>query len=258
MTEPLVLFDISDDGIATLTLNRPDKMNAFTMELLAVWNERLQECAEDPRVKAIVLTGAGKAFCAGGDANAMKTRAGNDALEQKNFLWKHIHSIALTLDRLDKPMIAAINGSARGAGLDMALMCDIRIMATSATLAESYISMGLIAGDGGTWYLPRLVGLDRALELLWTGRAVASEEALRIGMVTMVAPDDQLMAETYAFTRKVCAQPTEAVRLYKRAVYQSYRMDLTAHLDMLSSHMSVLRDSPEHRERVARFLTRRS
>jgi len=258
MSDPLVLFELSDDGIATLTLNRPDKMNAFTMEMLGVWNELLQKCAEDPNVKAIVLTGAGSAFCAGGDANAMKTRAGNDALEQKNFLWKHIHSIALTLDRLDKPMIAAINGVARGAGLDMALMCDIRVMAASATLAESYISMGLIAGDGGTWYLPRLVGLDRALELLWTGRTVASDEALRIGMVTQVVPDDRILSDTYDFVRTICAQPPEAIRLYKRAVYQSYRMELPAHLDMLSSHMSVLRDSPEHRERVSRFLARKN
>jgi enoyl-CoA hydratase/carnithine racemase len=257
MADPLVLFDLDSDGIATLTLNRPDKLNAFTMDMLAEWHQHLLRCTDDPAVKFLVLTGAGRAFCAGGDAGAMKKRSGNDALEQKTFLWKHVHPIAMALERLDKPMVAAINGMARGAGLDMALMCDMRFMAASATVAESYINMGLTAGDGGTWFLPRLVGLDRALDLMWTGRVVSSEEALRIGLVTEVVPDSELMTATYAFARRVAAQPMEAIRMCKRATYQGREMALVPHLDMLSSHMSVLRDTPEHRERVAAFIASR-
>jgi enoyl-CoA hydratase/carnithine racemase len=139
----------------------------------------------------------------------------------------------------------------------MALMCDLRVMAASATLAESYINVGLIAGDGGAFYLPRLIGIPRALELLWTGRVVGAEEAERIGMVSRVVPDAELMTTTYELARSIASMPYEAVRAYKRMVYQSLTMDLDAHLDLVSAHMSILRDTPEHRERVEAFLQRK-
>jgi enoyl-CoA hydratase/carnithine racemase len=161
------------------------------------------------------------------------------------------------MERMDKPTIAAINGAARGAGLDMALMCDLRTMADSATVAESYINVGLIAGDGGTYYLPRIIGLPRALELFWTGRAIDAAEAERIGLVNNVAPLDQLMKVTYDLARAIASQPFEAVRAYKRSVYQGMNMPLGAHLDMVSSHTSILRDTPEHRAKVAAFLDRK-
>ncbi len=115
-------------------------------------------------------------------------RAESDSFERKNYLHRHVHRIALLMERIDKPTIAAINGVARGAGMDMALMCDLRLMADSAQLAETYINIGLIAGDGGAWYLPRLIGNARALELFWTGRAVGAQEAERIGLVNRAVP----------------------------------------------------------------------
>lgn len=256
-TDSLILFDTDDHGVATITLNRPEKYNAFTKDMINRWSEILEQCEADPKVKVVVLTGAGKAFCTGGDISAQKDRANNDALERKDFLWRHVHKIAFIMERMDKPTIAAINGAARGAGLDMALMCDLRTMADSATLAESYINVGLIAGDGGTYYLPRIIGLPRALELFWTGRAIGADEAERIGLVNNVAPLDQLMSVTQALARAIAAQPFEAVRAYKRAVYQGMNMPLAAHLDMVSSHTSILRDTPEHREKVAAFLNRK-
>ena len=258
MTEQaLVLFSKDSDGIATLTLNRPEKYNAFTKDMIVAWTRLLAECEDDPSVKVIVLTGAGKGFCSGGDIGAQRERAKNDALERKDFLFRYVHTIARTMQRLDKPVIAAINGAARGAGLDMALMCDLRMMAQSATLAETYINVGLIAGDGGTYYLPRLIGVARALELFWTGRIVDAAEAERIGLVTRVVADDQLLPVTHELARTIAAQPFEAVRAYKRAVYQGLTMSLDAHLDMVSSHTSILRDTPEHRQRVEAFLQRR-
>ena len=255
--DALILFNTDEHGIATITLNRPEKYNAFTKDMINRWAELLEQCEADPAVKVIVLTGAGKAFCSGGDIGAQKDRANNDALERKDFLWRHVHKIAFTMERMDKPTIAAINGAARGAGLDMALMCDLRVMASSATLAESYINVGLIAGDGGTYYLPRLIGTARALELFWTGRAIDAAEAERIGVVNSVVPPDRLMPETYALARAIAGQPFEAVRAYKRAVYQGMSMTLSAHLDMVSSHTSILRDTPDHRARVAAFLERK-
>lgn len=255
--QDLVLYAVDSEGIALLTLNRPEKLNAFTREMIDQWHARLVEASADPAVKVIVLTGAGRAFCAGGDAGAMQKRAGNESLERKDFLWRGVHSIPLLMERIDKPVIAAVNGVTRGAGLDMALMCDIRIAAESATMAESYINMGLIAGDGGTYYLPRLIGIDRALELFWTGEAISAREAERAGMVTRVAPDGRLMEITYELARRIAAQPPEAVKMYKRAVYQGMNTTLAAHLDMVSSHTSILRDTPEHRAKVAAFIDSR-
>ncbi len=252
----LVQLEIAADGVATLTLNRPEKLNAFTAEMIGQWHAALLRVEADPAARVLVLTGAGRAFCAGGDAEEMRTDSEADSLERKHQLWRHIHTVALTMERLDKPSIAAINGAARGAGLDMALMCDLRVMAQSATLAETYINMGLVAGDGGAWYLPRLIGTDRALDLLWTGRAVAAEEAERIGLVTRIAPDEKVMDVACDMARAIASQPQEAIRMLKRAVYQGMAMPLTAHLDMISSHMSVIRGTEEHKARVAAFLNR--
>lgn len=247
-----------DDGVALLTLNRPEKLNAFTHAMIGQWRTLLDQAAADPQVRAIVLTGNGKAFCAGGDASEMAMRGKLGSLERKNYLWEHVHGIALAMERLDKPVLAAVNGTARGAGCDMALMCDIRIAAQSAVFAESYINMGLVAGDGGSYYLPRLIGTARALEIFWTGRDVTAAEADRIGMVNRVVPDDQVLSETLALARTIAAQPQQAIRFFKRSIYQGMQMPLAAHLDMVSSHMSVLRDTDEHREKLDGFLRSRA
>jgi enoyl-CoA hydratase/carnithine racemase len=140
--------------------------------------------------------------------------------------------------------------------MDIALMCDLRILSRSASLAESYINMGVIAGNGGTYYLPRIVGNARALELFWTGRVISADEAERLGLATEVVADEQLLTRTYELARAIAAQPQAAVCAYKRAVYQGANMPLATHLDMISSHMSVLRDTDEHRSKVAAFLER--
>lgn len=252
-----MLYHVEDGGIAVITLNRADKLNAFTLEMVRLWQDLLIRAWQDPAVKVIVVTGAGRAFCAGGDAEEMLAYQGRESLAFKDFLWRNVHGIVFALERIEKPVIAALNGTARGAGLDMALMCDLRVAAESAVFAESYIHMGLIAGDGGTYFLPRLIGLARALELFWTGRDVSAQEAERIGLVNRVVPDARLMEETLALARQIAKQPQEAIRCFKRAVYQGATMTLPAHLDMVSSHMAVLQDTAEHKDRVAAFLSRR-
>jgi len=255
--ETLVLYQVDDFGVATITLNRPDKLNAFTPEMIDLWVAHLTAAGADTAVRVIVLTGAGRAFCAGGDAGKLNERAAADAMTRKDSLWRGVHRIPLLMEALDKPVICAINGTARGAGLDMALMCDIRLMARSASLAESYINIGVIAGDGGAYYLPRLVGIDRALEIFWTGRKVESDEAERLGVVTRVVDDADLMAATHELARRIAAQPTEAVRAYKRITYQSLNLPLATHLDMVSAHSAVLRDTEEHRQLVAALANRK-
>jgi 2-(1,2-epoxy-1,2-dihydrophenyl)acetyl-CoA isomerase len=258
MTEEIV-FSI-EDGVATIRLNRPERLNAFTAPMLDAWAEAIETSKRDPAVRAVVLTGTGRGFCSGGDVRAMGERhqQGESAFERKTAVHERIHRIPRLLEDFDKPYIVAINGVATGAGLDMALMGDIRFAAQSARMAETYIRVGLIAGDGGTWFLPRLVGTAKALELLWTGEFVDAAEALRIGLVNAVLPDDQLMQHTYAFAKKLAAQPALTLRLMKRAVYQGMRLDLRAALDMVSSHLGVISTTSDHREAVAAFNEKRA
>lgn len=245
MDGPVVL-STDEYGVATLTLNRPERRNAFDVEMIDCWHDRLSSALVDPQVRVIVLAGSGKAFCAGGDLDEVIKFRTQDSLTRKNFLWEHVHKIAFALERADKPVIAAVNGAASGAGCDMALMCDLRIAARSAVFSESYIRLGLIAGDAGTFFLPRLIGSARALELFWTGRDVHSDEAERIGLVNRVVDDADLLPATYELARQIASQSPHAVRLFKRAVYQSLTLPLATHLDMVSSHMAVLEDTPEH------------
>ncbi len=252
-----IKFAVDDKGIAVITLNRPERYNAFHQGLVDEWYDALQKVAANPDAKVVIVTGAGKAFCAGGDVEEMGHFLEKNSLDRKDFLWEHVHKIALTLERLDRPVIAALNGTARGAGLDMALMCDIRIAAQSAVFAESYINMGLMPGDGGTYFLPRLVGIPRALEMFWTGREVTAEEAERIGFVNRVVPDGEAFNAAYELALKIAKQAQQAIRFTKRAMYQSLTASLAMHLDMVSSHMAVLEDLPDFRDRLKAFKERK-
>src|SRR5215204_1387476 len=175
-----------DDGIGRIVLNRPERMNAFTFEMIDAWILALEECRRNDAVKVVVVTGNGSAFCSGGDIIEMGERLEQTPEQRKAELFDRIERIPLALDDLDKPVIAAINGVATGAGMDLALMCDIRYAAESARLAETYVNVGLVPGAGGAHYLPRLVGVAKALELFWTGDFIDAQEAMRIGIVNKV------------------------------------------------------------------------
>ena len=249
-----ISFSKDKNGVATITLNRPAKLNAFTHDMIIRWLEFLAEANDDPNVKVVLLTGAGRGFCAGGDMDEISGRSqSQDSLERKNFLWHHGQKVPLAVERLEKPLIVGINGLARGAGCDMALMGDIRIAAESASFAWSYVGLGIISGNAGTYYLPRIVGMDRALELLWTGRTVTAQEAERIRLVTRVVPDADLAAATLELATRIAAQPENAIQFYRRAAYQGQTQSLYSHLDMVSSHLAVLGTSRENRSRVEAF-----
>jgi enoyl-CoA hydratase/carnithine racemase len=228
------------DRVATIRLNRPERKNAFTMEMVDAWAEALDEVHHDPAVRVLVLTGTGDTFCSGVDLERRLDGTVATPLSRKQILSERVHRIPLLMESLDKPVIAAINGPAVAAGLDMALMCDIRIMARSARLSEGYIKIGLVPGDGGCYYLPRLVGTARALELLLTGDFIGAEEAARIGLVNRVVDDADLEQEVQALARRIADNPPVAVALTKRAVYQSMRTDLRTSLDLISSHTAVV------------------
>ena len=252
----VLLYEIRD-GVATITLNRPEQRNAFTLEMLDLWTEALRDARTNDAVQVVVVTGAGRAFCSGGDVGGMASRGELNALEHKRAL-ELVHRVPVALDELDKPVIAAINGAAVGAGCDMALMCDLRFMADDARLSEGYVRVGLIPGDGGTYFLPRLVGTAKALELLWTGDFVDAQEALRLGIVNRVVPAEELLPTVYDFAGRLARGPSVAIRTIKRAVYQGLRMDLRTHLDLISSHMGFIRQTEDHREGARAYVEKRA
>ncbi|MCL6443123.1 MAG: enoyl-CoA hydratase/isomerase family protein [Alicyclobacillus sp.] len=244
--------------VAIILLNRPKQRNAFTLEMVDEWAGALATLQEDEAVRVVVVTGVGSAFCAGGDLAMLSDGLGNDSVTRKNELWAHIHQVAFQLERMDKPVIAAINGAAVGAGLDMALLCDLRFAADTARLSTGYVRIGLFPGDGATYLLPRVVGLSKALELLWTGDVLDAQEALRLGLVDRVYSSGTLMEETLRFAHRLAEGPMLAIRMMKRAVYQSRYLDLRTAFDMISSHYSVIRDTEDHREGLAAAMERRT
>ena len=250
-----LLYEVKDK-IATITLNRPDKMNAFTAAMLDRWAWALGEAQRDPDVCVVVVTGAGKAFCSGGDVGRMGDRA-PIPLDHKNGLWEGVHRVPKALEVMDKPVIAMVNGVAVGAGMGMCVMCDLRIAADTARFSTGYVRVGLVTGDGDTYFLPRLVGAAKALELLWTADFIEAPEAERLGIVNRVVPAESLAEETYHLARRIADGPQIPIRMIKRLVYQSLKLDLRTHLDLVSSHMAVVRETADHKEGVLAFMEKR-
>ncbi len=255
MTEHL-RFEIAE-RIATITLDRPERMNAFTFEMIDAWTAALVECRRSDAVRVVIVTGAGTAFCSGGDIVEMKNRLKNPPAQRKNELFNRIQRIPLALEDLDKPVLVAVNGVATGAGMDMALMGDIRYAAQSARFAETYVKVGLVPGAGGAHFLPRLVGTAKALELFWTADFIDAAEAERIGLVNKVLPDAELMPYVRAVATKIAQAPALSVRFIKRAVQQGLRNDLRSNLDLISSHYAVVTAGADHREAVEAFIAKR-
>lgn len=255
MSTAVVRYDTAD-RIATLTLSHPGRKGAFTLDMIDQWADHLVAAQADPEVRVVVVTGEGDAFCSGIDLSVLQ--GVEDApLARKRMLTHGVHKVARAVLDLDKPLVCALNGVAVGAGLDMALMCDLRFMARSARVSEGYIKVGLVPGDGGAWLLPRLVGPSKALELLLTGDMVGAEEALRIGMVNRVYDDAELADRTREFALQLAGMSPVAVSFIKRTVQQSASIDLRTSLDLVSSHMAVVQSTEDYREAQRAFAEKR-
>ncbi|WP_163527338.1 enoyl-CoA hydratase/isomerase family protein [Halobacillus ihumii] len=255
-----------EDHIATITLNRPDRLNAFSEEMIHLWIEALETVRDSEQIRAVLIKGNGKGFCAGGDIKEMIAGNGfykseedltSTGLARKNSLWKKVQRIPLLLEEIDQPVIAQMHGAAFGAGLDMALMCDIRIASEEIRLSESYVNVGLVPGDGAAYFLPRLVGKDRALDMLWTGKVIEAEEAKEMGLVTFVVPQDEVENFTDNYLQKIVNGPQQAIRLTKRAVYQSENMSLRSSLDMISSSMGLVTELEDYQQGVQAIVEKR-
>jgi len=250
------------EGIATITLNRPERMNAFTPQMLDEWLAALQDAHLDPETRVIVLTAEGRGFCTGMDVQAQAQGQGllpqsRSLGEARNYLRDSVQRIPRLVAQLDKPYIAAVNGAAVGAGMDMASMCDIRFAADSARFGMTYVRMGLIPGDGGCYYLPRIVGLARALDLIWTGRLIDAEEALGIGYVSAVVPAAELTAYTREYARRLANGPAVAIQLAKRLVYRSLEASVDQALEMAQGVMTIAQNTEDAREGPRAFVEKR-
>ena len=243
------------NGIATITLNRPDKLNAFTGTMREDLLAALRACENDESVRVVIITGAGRAFCAGGDVEFMASlQQTNDTVAFRRLLDAG-RDVVLQIVAMAKPVIASINGVAAGAGCNLALACDLRIASETAKLSESFVKIGLHPDWGGTWLLPRLVGPSRAFELLTTARTVDAQEALAIGMVDRVVAD--LAAETMQLASAIAAASPIAIRGIKRALRGRELEELRAQLELEAEHQLACFASEEAREKIGAFAERR-
>src|SRR5271168_1604137 len=214
-----VILENKQDGIAVLVLNRPDKLNALNGELSTALNEALTRIAEDDSIRVVVLSGAGRAFCAGGDLGAIgKGRERNETAELGPILRSGMQAV-LKMRLMPQPVIAAVNGAAAGAGMNIALAADIRMAAEEATFGQNFAKVGLFPDYGGTYFLPQLVGPAKAAELFYTGDMIDAQTALRLGIVNHVFPAARLETEAKALAHKIAQGPPVAIRAVKHALF---------------------------------------
>ncbi len=251
---------ILENRMAILTLNRHDVRNALTGTALvddivatATWVNRCQE------VSVLVITGAGSAFCAGGNVKDMAERGGDfagDVAEVAERYRTGIQRMPLALNHVEVPIIAAVNGAAIGAGFDLANMADLRIASSKASFGETFLNLGIIPGDGGAWFMQRQIGYQRAFELTLSGRIINADEALAYGVVLEVVEPEQLMEAALAHAKRIAAQPPKATRLTKRLMKMAPDMELKAFLDVCAVFQGMCHNEPEHLEAVERLLAR--
>ena len=226
-----ILFT-KENGIGTITLNRPQTLNDLTPRMQQEWIRAIADAANDDEVRVLVVTGAGRAFCAGGNPRAIDQRRNEQTSHQtQRRAWLGVHSIARAVMDLEKPYIAAINGAAVGGGMDLASMCDIRIASDLAKFSMAFIRMGAIPSTGGCYLLPRIVGIANACELIWTGRMIDAQEALRMGYVSKVVPHEELATATKELATQLAKGPAVAIMMAKRLIYHILSPDLERALE---------------------------
>ena len=245
------------DGIGTITLNRPDKLNAFAGTMREEVDVAVKELAADDAVRVLVITGAGRAFCAGADIDYMKELTESGDLAAFSELVDAGRKVVTTIRESDKPVIAAVNGPAAGGGANLALSCDFRIASEKASIGQTFNKIGLHPDWGGTYFLPRLVGVSKALELCMTREMIGAEEAHRLGIFNRVVPHDELAAATREFAAMLAAKPPIALALAKRAMYLSDRADLEAMLALEYQNQLHCFKSEDAAEGLNAFLEKR-
>src|SRR5919202_1884902 len=247
----------TDDGIATIMLDRPEKLNAFVGHMRRDLAEALEHAASERASRVVVITGAGRAFCAGADVKYMNELMERQDVEEFKRLLGAGRRVITTIRQTTKPVIASINGAAYGAGFNLALACDLRVAARSATFSQSFVKVGLHPDWGGTYFLPRVVPTNIACEMFFLGDAFDAGQALRFGLVNRVVPDAELTTETRKLAERLRDAPYASIAAAKRAVYMSEESSLERMLQYEPEAQLQCFQSEEARERVRAFLERR-
>ncbi len=256
--EPKELILEKEGPVAVLTLNRPDRMNAISLNMRVDLPLALQEVQEDDDLRALVITGAGKGFCSGADVAVQAARAaGQQAETSRKTILQLTGALILGFEKINKPVISAVNGIAAGVGLTLALASDIRLASARARFSAIWVKRGLIADGGATLLLPLIVGLEKALELAFTGDILDAQEAERIGLVSRVVPPEDLMTRAKELAQKIAANPPISVELVKRVMWEKVRNQLREALFFESYAQGVCRTTQDQKEAVKAFLEKR-
>ncbi len=252
MEDATVLWE-QEAGVAIVTLNRPEVLNAFNDRMAEELLDALRRAERDPEVRCLVLTGAGRAFCSGQD---LRERAGGGFSYAQHVRARYVPVIA-KIQALEKPVVAAVNGVAAGAGASLALACDLRVAAEEASLLQAFARIGLVPDSGATYFLPRMVGLAKAFELCYLAEPLPAPEAARLGLVNWVVPGAQVLAKAKEVAGRLAAGPTRAYGMAKRALYRNLRADLLDALDYEAMLQEAAGRTEDHREGVQAFLEKR-
>jgi enoyl-CoA hydratase/carnithine racemase len=249
-----------DQRVVTITLNRPDTRNALSGDLIDGLIDALEKANRDKNVGCVILTGAGKSFSSGGNLQEIKNMTTKDNMSQSQLEdWYRfgIQKIPLTMNAIDVPIVAAVNGHAIGAGNDLCTMCDIRIAGEDAKFSESFLRIGIIPGDGGSWFLPKIIGLSRAAEMILTCDVLDAKKALNWGLVSQVVKNEELIIQAKEIANKIASQPPEASRRAKRLLRMSQNVSLDNALEMAASQQSILQMMDDHREALDALIEKR-
>jgi 2-(1,2-epoxy-1,2-dihydrophenyl)acetyl-CoA isomerase len=246
-----VLYEVRNQ-VAYITLNRPDKLNAFTEQLNKEIQTAIKNASRDKEVRALVITGAGRAFCSGEDLAGV-----SDDMDHGEVLRKRYNPMLLELDRCEKPVIAAVNGVAAGAGMSLALACDFRVASEKASFVEAFIHVGLVPDAGNLYYLPRIIGHAKAMELAVFGEKVPAEKARELGLVTEVIPMDKWDEKVAAFAERLANLPTKAIGLIKRNLKASWHSNLDDYLERDAQSQRIAGQTADHKEGVQSFMEKR-
>lgn len=252
-TNNYILFE-KDGAVARITLNRPKVYNSFNREMALALQAALDNCKEDPEIRAVYLTGAGKAFCAGQDLQEIVAEDGPDI---STILTEHYNPIVLRLRALAKPVVCAVNGVAAGAGANIALACDVVVATESAVFIQAFSKIGLIPDSGGTYFLPRLIGYQRASALMMLGDKVSATQAEGMGMIYRTMSDEDFAAESYKLATTLSQMPTAALAYIKRALNYSLTSDLEKQLGIEDQYQTACAQTADYKEGVQAFLEKR-
>lgn len=258
MSNAEVLY-VRDEFTAIITLNRPEKMNTISASMLNELSQTLVKANADPEVRVVILTGKGRAFCAGLDLSA-QAQGGDQALLDGQRVVTHLdlrEAPPVVLFEMDKPVICAMNGSAAGYGLDLALGCDIRIMSREAKMAAAYVKRGIVPESGGTWFLPRLIGWSKAAEIIFTGRTLTADDCLTLGLASRVVPPEEVMPTALALAREIGENAPLAVQAAKRLMRMGWEEPFPIHVHHVFLQLLPLIRTEDFLEGVSSFMEKR-